>query len=162
MNLKKSILGVGIFLIVGISSINAQQAVLSSGGNATGSGGSATYSIGQTVYNTSTSGSGSVNQGVHQPYEISEITSISENSGIQLKMIVFPNPTADLISMQVDDLQSGILSYQLMDFSGKIIHQDVISENLTQVDMSNLTASTYIIEVFQNEKLIKSFKIIKN
>jgi hypothetical protein len=58
-----------IMLLLINSSIQAQQTNASAGGNATGSGGTVSYTIGQQEYNSFSSGSGSVNQGVQQPQE---------------------------------------------------------------------------------------------
>ena len=48
----------------------AQEAVSAAGGNASGSGGTASYTIGQVAYTTNSSASGTITQGVQQPYEI--------------------------------------------------------------------------------------------
>ena len=52
-----------LILFIGFNKIQAQQAALASGGNATGSGGRAGYSIGQIDYITATGSNGSVSQG---------------------------------------------------------------------------------------------------
>ena len=59
-----------LFLLPGlfITVVQAQKVVLPSGGNATGSGGSVSYSIGQIAYSYQTGPSGSINQGVLQPF----------------------------------------------------------------------------------------------
>ena len=48
----------------------AQESANASGGDASGSGGTVAYSVGQVVYTTNTDASGTVSQGVQQPYEI--------------------------------------------------------------------------------------------
>jgi hypothetical protein len=55
---------------IGITCLQAQEAIPASGGNGSGNGGSVSYSIGQVVDATYTGLSGSVAQGVQQPYEI--------------------------------------------------------------------------------------------
>ena len=85
----------GIFcaLLLGIGlTAKAQQANPAAGGDATGSGGSVAYSVGQIVYTTHTGTTGSVAQGVQQPYEISVVLGI-ENSLIDLDINAYPNPT---------------------------------------------------------------------
>ena len=80
-----------IFLLVcGLTTLQAQQAVVASGGTATGSG-TVSYSIGQVVYTTN-SNSGSVAQGVQQPYEISVLTGVKDAKDITLEFVVYPNP----------------------------------------------------------------------
>lgn len=50
-------------------SLQAQEVILTSGGNASGSGGTVSYSIGQTFYTTYTGANGSASHGVQHPYE---------------------------------------------------------------------------------------------
>lgn len=73
----------------------SQNAIPATGGNASGSGGSVSYSVGQVTYLINTGTSGSVAQGVQQPYEISVVTGIEEASGIELEFSVYPNPASD-------------------------------------------------------------------
>ena len=51
-------------LLCAAFSIQAQQAIPSSGGNATGSGGTSSYSVGQLAYHTDSGSGGSSSQGV--------------------------------------------------------------------------------------------------
>jgi hypothetical protein len=63
-----------LLLLLGcnIQLLNAQTGIAAGGGNATGSGGSVSYSIGQVFYMMNTGTTGSVLQGVQQPWEISQ------------------------------------------------------------------------------------------
>jgi len=80
--LKKSfVMCVVTFPFIGL----AQDAVVTSGGNASGSGGTASFSIGQTVYTTNSNSSGTVAQGLQHSYEFLEV-SIKENN---LRISVF-------------------------------------------------------------------------
>ena len=74
----------------------AQEAVSAAGGNTFGSGGTASYTVGQVAYTTNSSASGTITQGVQQPYEILVATGVAEAKGISLECIVYPNPTNDL------------------------------------------------------------------
>jgi len=124
MQLKKLKLSILLLLGLGLSTLQAQEAIPASGGNASGSGGSVSYSIGQMVYSTNTGTNGSVAQGVQQPYEISEVIGLEEAKGINLKCIAFPNPTTDFLTLKVDvsaTLKFQTLNYQLYDISGKFI-----------------------------------------
>ncbi len=63
-----------IFYGFSMSISSAQEVIPASGGNATGSGGSVSYSAGQVFYSIITGETGSVAEGVRQPYEISVVT----------------------------------------------------------------------------------------
>ncbi|MEE4177590.1 MAG: hypothetical protein V2I46_08780, partial [Bacteroides sp.] len=59
-----------LLLCFGVHALFGQEAVVPAGGNATGSGGSVSYTAGQVFYLIHSGPSGSVSQGVQQPYEI--------------------------------------------------------------------------------------------
>jgi hypothetical protein len=145
---------------IGFNQVYAQQATTASGGDASGSGGSVAYSIGQIVYTTNTSSSGSVAQGVQQPYEISIITGLLETD-IKLNLSAYPNPTTNYLMLQIDNFDKD-LSYQLFDISGKLLESNTVAANSTTINMEQMQTGTYLLKVTQNNKLVKTFKIIKN
>ncbi|WP_170982959.1 T9SS type A sorting domain-containing protein [Dyadobacter frigoris] len=57
-----------LLLVFCFQSSFAQQGGVSSGGNVAGSGGSVSYSVGQVFYISTSAASGTVNQGVQQPF----------------------------------------------------------------------------------------------
>jgi len=144
-------------------SVNAQtshQVLSATGGDASGSGGSVAYSVGQIVYTTSTGTSGSVAQGVEQAYEISSV-GIKETA-LNISLSIFPNPTSDYLTLKVEDYNNEALSYSLLDEQGKLVLNEQITNQVTQVAMSNLARGAYFINVLQENKKIQTFKIIKN
>ena len=144
-------------------SVNAQtshQVLSATGGDASGSGGTVAYSVGQIVYSTSTGTTGSVAQGVEQAYEISSV-GIKETA-LNISLSIFPNPTSDYLTLKVQDYNNEALSYSLLDEQGKLVLNEQITNQVTQVAMSNLARGAYFINVLQANKKIKTFKIIKN
>jgi hypothetical protein len=144
-------------------SVNAQtshQVLSATGGDASGSGGSVAYSVGQIVYTTSTGTSGSVAQGVEQAYEISSV-GIKETA-LNISLSIFPNPTSDYLTLKVEDYNNEALSYSLLDEQGKLVLNEQITNQDTQVAMSTLARGAYFINVLQENKKIQTFKIIKN
>ncbi|HNZ42726.1 MAG TPA: T9SS type A sorting domain-containing protein [Bacteroidales bacterium] len=142
--------------------VNAQQSVNASGGNASGTGGNVSYSVGQIVYTTHTGINGSVAQGVQQPYEISVITAIEEAKDIDLVCTAYPNPTAGLLTLIVQNYKHGKLAYQLYDMSGKVIESKEITSSETAISLVGYAVATYFLKLTDNHKEIKTFKIIKN
>ncbi|MFV0268806.1 MAG: T9SS type A sorting domain-containing protein [Draconibacterium sp.] len=145
-----------------LSTATAQTSVNATGGDALGSGGSASYSVGQVVYTTHTGTSGSVAQGVQQPYEISVVTAIEEAKGIRLSVSAYPNPTTDYLQLKVESERLKDLSFQLYNMNGKLLQSEKLTGNQTQINMSNYVPSTYFVRVISGNKSIKEFKIIKN
>jgi hypothetical protein len=144
-------------------SVNAQtshQVLSASGGDATGSGGSVAYSVGQIVYTTHTGTTGSVAQGVEQAYEIYSV-GIKETT-LNISLSVFPNPTSDFLTLKVEDYNNEALNYTLLDEQGRLVFNEQITTQDTQVAMSTLARGAYFINVLQANKKIQTFKIIKN
>jgi len=162
MRCKKVRLSAILLLGLGLTGLKAQQAVPASGGDASGSGGSSSYSVGQMVYTTKIGANGSVAEGVQQPWEISIITGIAEAKGIALQCVLFPNPTADIATLTVDNYKSENLWYQLFDKDGKQLESANIPGDKTTISMGSLAAATYFLKVTDNNKEVKTFKIIKN
>ena len=162
MRYKKGKLSVVILLGIGLTGLQAQNAIPASGGNASGSGGSVSYSVGQVVYTTNTGTNGSSAQGVQQPYEISVVTAVEETKDISLKIMVYPNPATDFIKLKIENYEVLNLRYQLFDINGSLLQDNVIVGNETSIDMSNYMSATYFLKVTDNNKVIKTFKIIKN
>lgn len=143
------------------SMAQAQESVNASGGDATSSGGTVAYSVGQLVYTTNTSSSGTVSQGVQQAYEIYSV-GIKETE-LNISLSVFPNPTADNLTLQISDYNNEKLSYQLFDLQGKLLNNGQVTAKQTQINTSSLPSANYFINVVNQEnKKVQSFKIIKN
>lgn len=157
MKHKKVKLGV---LLLGFSlSAQAQQAATASGGNASGSGGSVSYSVGQVVYTTITGANGSVAQGVQQPYEISVVLGFEDHQVNLLQ--AYPNPTIDYLTLNVGNSDLSSLNFQLYDITGKLIENKKITNSIETIRMENLPSAIYFLKVTNNNKELKTFKIIK-
>lgn len=167
-NLKVKSFGIAAILAFTFSftNLSAQESIIATGGNASGSGGSASYSVGQMMYQTHTGSSGSVAEGVQQPYEISVETGIEQAEGIDLSVTVYPNPaTEDLILNFKEDMKKrhdlSIMSYRLYDMQGLLLQSGKIKADHTRIAMSDLVPSTYFVKVILRNKVVKTFKIVK-
>ena len=161
MKHKKVKFIVVFLMLFSMLGLKAQETTDASGGEASGSGGTVSYSVGQIVYTTSSGTNGSVAQGVQQPYEISVVLGIEEANGIHL-MTVFPNPTTNFVVLKVEKYEVADLIYQLIDTNGRLIESKKILGEATTVDINNYPATIYFLQVLDNNKAIKTFKIIKN
>lgn len=78
-------------------------------------------------------------------------------------ILISPNPTSGLFTIQLPNNAEQI-TYQLFDVTGKLVQQqtlNTIGENIVNVDISNLSPGTYLINL-QNGSETISKKIIKN
>ncbi len=162
MRHKRLKLSAVLLLGLGLTGLQAQTSVNATDGDVSGSGGSVSYSVGQVVYTTHTGTSGSVAEGVQQPYEISVVTGLEEAKGINLSVSAYPNPTTDYLTLEVKDVELLNLHFQLYDMNGKLLQNEKITGNQTNIVMSNLVVATYFVKIIQGNKEIKTFKIIKN
>ena len=154
IKLSVLLLGIGI-------TAQAQQATTATGGNASGSGGTVAYSVGQIVYTTHTGATGSVAQGVQQPYEISIVLGI-DNHSTNLGLSAYPNPTTNFLTLNVGNAELSTLNFQLYDILGKLIESRKIISSSETIAIENLPTATYFLKVTNNNNEVKTFKIIKN
>jgi len=150
-----------LFALLAIMQLHAQETAPATGGEATGSGGSSSYTVGQVVYTTNTGSNGSVAQGVQQAYEISTAFGV-EVTEIELTFLAYPNPTNNILTLNIGQYNYEGLTYQLYDMQGKLVDSKQIVDSITTIVMQDLPASTYFLNVLNNKSLIKTFKNVKN
>ena len=137
---------------------HAQQAVLPTGGEATGTGGTVSYSIGQVAYTTTSSSTGTMTQGVQQPYEVIATSLVEESNG-QLMATAFPNPASSLINIHLQSMvENG--NYRLVDGLGQLVFQGRIGGTDETIDMATLPAASYTLLLFRSDTPIGSFTVI--
>lgn len=90
------------------------------------------------------------------------VTGIEETKGINLLIKVYPDPTTDYLKLSVNEFDFSNLSYQLYDIHGRLLQNEKITDNQTSIVVNNLVSATYFVKVIQNNREIKTFKIIKN
>jgi hypothetical protein len=154
--IKTVILSLLFFCVVS----RAQQSINASSGNGSGLGGSISYTVGQIDYVSVTGASGSITQGVQQPFEIMVLGN-NEYPAIQLEAVVFPNPTTENVNLIISNFLLENLEFELYDTTGKAISHQKITANETVISFVNLSVGHYFISVNQNNKKLKTFKIIK-
>ncbi len=173
MKNKKLKLATACLLCLGMTGLQAQESTNATGGNATGGGGSASYSVGQIVYATNNGTTGTVAEGVQQPYEISTVVGIAEANNIKLLLSAYPNPTSNYLILNIadyvktrHDFSQSKLTFELYDMQGKLLQSRKLISTETKIDMSGYVASSYFVKVILKKQDIaqelKTFKIIKN
>jgi hypothetical protein len=155
--MKKKIL---LLFILSISiSVFSQSTNSSVGGKATGNG-SVTYTVGQNIYTTNIGTNGSVSQGVQQSLEIF-VLSNKDFKELNLNAFTYPNPTKDKITLEISNLELINLSFTMFDIKGRTLLKGVIKEKNTSIIMKDYSAGVYLLKVHQQNKELKTFKIIK-
>ncbi len=163
MRCKKLNLIAVFFLVMGLSSLSAQEAIPVSGGNASGTGGTVSFSVGQVAYTVVDGTEYSISQGVQQPYNITVVTGVGNASLISLSCSVYPNPATDYLILRVDGYtpSKDKLEYRLFNVSGSLLSQGKVDDSEVRVQVANLSPATYFLKVMEQGQDVKTFKIIK-
>lgn len=156
---KPTILIVILFSVMA-SSISAQESLNSGGRDANSTSGSVAYSIGQLFVAATGDANNIVIEGVQQPFEISVHTGIEEG-GINLEMLVYPNPAQNELFLKIAPEFEKNLWYQLVNLSGQEIIRDEIHQSSTKINVRTLSRAIYFLQINNEKGIIKSFKIIK-
>ena len=145
-----------------LTGLYAQETIPAAGGLASSSEGTISYSVGQMVYTTNIGTDGSVSQGVQQPYEISIITGLEDAAGINLESAVYPNPTSNFLYLKIESYNNEQLSYHLFNGNGKLLEDKRLTGEVTAIPMSHFVPAIYFLKVIDEQKELKTFKVIKH
>ena len=142
---------------------NIMETINTSGADATGSSGTVTYSIGQVFYTYIGQSVYNVAQGIQHEELEKTLTTPENNVEPKTEIFIFPNPTTDYVTINMEGLEveNGPRSYQLYDIQGMILKQNTINQSETQINLTDLSSSIYILHVYLNNKVLKTFKILK-
>jgi hypothetical protein len=147
----------GLYLIS--LSAFSQENTVAAGNTASGGNGSATYSLGQIVYEQQDGSSGSLNQGVQQPYELFTVSIVETTL---LNLTVYPNPSVQQVTLSLGELPTSPYTYALIDYQGRMIQSDEISEQHTQIDLTECAKATYLLRIMDKQTIVSVIEIIKN
>ena len=153
------ILGLGFFVFIAKSQTVSPELISSAGDNFSYSNYQLEWSIGEIQTETYSNTENVLTQGFHQN---SYIVTTVEDLRADFKISVYPNPTADFISLNVQNLEFENMQYTITDLTGRLLQNGNITNDIEQFNFSNYAVGTYFISVQQNSQLVKTFKIIKN
>ena len=114
------------------------------------------------VYSEFNGESGSVVEGVQQPYEISIVNGFEHQEISLASITAFPNPTIDFLQLKIESETVSNISVQLYDNQGKIMWAQENIDKETQVDMQQFSGGIYFVKVLSGNQNLKTFRIIKN
>ena len=141
--------------------IEGQNALTTTGGNAKGIGGTVSYTVGQIANSTLSGTNGAITQGVQQPYEISIATAIKNTEDINLKCLIYPNPTGGITKLVFESPDFENLRIRLFDINGALLQDKKVEGRETELSLENLSSSVYFLKVLKNNQEVKAFKIVK-
>jgi len=139
----------------------AQEGVTASGGDISGTAGSVSYSVGQVFFQSNSGSTGNLIEGVQQPYELVTVN-IFEPIKNEIVISIFPNPTLGRLNIGLNELIGNKLEYRIIDFQGQVWDENKLNSTRTRIELHQLPPAPYLLQIWQDNQLIQSSKIIKN
>lgn len=137
----------------------AQDSVNSTGGNAQGASGSASWSIGQVFYKSSEDNNGwSSHEGVQQPWEFFPMHQPLIH---QSSYRIYPNPGHSVLYWELETKPTKPVYFEVLDASGRLVHQGNATEKITQIPVSQWAAGSYFLQWSKDQQLITT-KLLKH
>jgi hypothetical protein len=151
-----------LFFVIVSKSNMAQFSFSAIGGNIAQSNGEISFTVGQSFFSYHSSESLTVSEGVQQPFEIFKVSGNSD-AGINVNCRVFPNPIQGEMVLEYDAVygKDKITHAVLSTIRGIIITKFSVCYGQTTVCTTNLPEGLYLLQVYQSNRLVKTFKVVK-
>lgn len=140
-------------------SLNAQQVTNNAGGIFQNSQYELSWGLGELAIHTLTSDEYILTQGFQQ--SLLTVTGIGEDKPLDFDISVFPNPTQDFVNLEVEKKGTEKLEYHLFGQKGELIERNAIHSPSVKVPFLNQPNGIYYLNIYSNDKKVKTFKIVK-
>ncbi len=139
------------------ASLTAQEVVSTQGDSYSTANGNIDFTIGEVIINTATDGTNTLTQGFHQTNW--NFVGLEDHSP-GYEVTIFPNPSSDVLNVQAAMFEN--VSYSLYDAQGKLVLQNLLSAELTPINVNDLPVGSYSLTLATEANILKTFKLIKN
>lgn len=149
------------FSLLCVLQTTAQQQIIgNSGGNIRSEYGSLSWTIGEPVIKTIKGNNCFLTQGFHQSNLI--ITEIEDSPSLSYKINAYPNPVSTTLIIHIDNPNIPNMSFSIISSSGSVVKSGQIYDFNTSVPVQELVASIYFLKIYDKNKSVKTFKIVKH
>lgn len=159
--MKKHLLTLAAFALFG--ALKAQtvmpQVVSSAGGSGQNAQGSLDWTIGEPVTATVSDGTSTLTQGFQQP-TLLIATAQNENSEL-VNLLVYPNPTADYVSLKFDQTTETQYNFKVFDAAGKLVSEGKATSANPRISFQGLASGQYTISLLSPNSKTQNISIIK-
>jgi hypothetical protein len=159
--MKKQLLTIAALALMG--TIKAQtvmpEVFSSSGGSGQNAQGSLAWTIGEPVTATVSDGTSTLTQGFQQP-TLLIATAQNENIDAQ-NLIVYPNPTADFITLKFDHSKEAQYNFRVYDSTGKLVNEGKATTANPNISFQGYASGQYSISLQSPSLKQQSTSIIK-
>ena len=123
------------------------------------------YTLGEVAIATISNSSVIFTQGFQQPY-IDFSTLVPKISESSIGLTIYPNPVKELLHISIDKPETGTYRLQLYDILGKLMANITVNSEKatalkTVIDFRPFTTGHYFLRILQENKEVKTMKIIK-
>ena len=149
-------------ILIGLSTSVFAQSIdnqmVSSGGNFTSrANGSLSSTLGEPSTQTLIRPQLILTQGFQQPEFV--ITDVSETDYPEIMVLIYPNPTTDLLHIKTNNLG---FSYRVFDLFGKVLLANEIQKEEVVINLSPFNTSLFFIEIYSDtDNIKKTYKVAK-
>ncbi len=75
---------------------------------------------------------------------------------------VFPNPVGDILNIEIQNKNLTEAVFQIMNITGQIVYEGIVSNQLTSKDIKSLSTGVYILHIQTTDNRILNYKILKD
>ena len=92
-----------------------------------------------------------------------QITGVSQISNLNTQILVYPNPSKEIINVQINQLDNSIIrNIEILDLTGKCVHSQIATLSNNQIDVSGFDNGFYFLQIKNNSTCItKKISIAK-
>ena len=159
LSLLKLALIQSLFMVFTI--LNGQSGTGTSGGDSESETYKVSFSVGQCFYTATEQSNNYISSGIQHPFMLISIETDIKTDDVDPGLLAYPNPVRDWLRLRVDDPELKGLNYILLDLSGKVLQMKKIEGSESIISMTGLPSGSFILNIYGNEGIIKSFKLIK-
>ena len=157
-SMKKLLLSISIVLttVLAYGQSIAPAAVTTAGAKLTQSNGSLSFTVGELVVEPHTDGNGNSLGGgfTNGSTSSTTITSVKQPDEEKLMVNVYPNPTADMLTLDVQHIDVDAYTIAIFDASGKQVytanHAGINSR--VNINLSSFESGTYLLNLTSNKQ----------
>jgi len=136
---------------------SAQEVISTQGDSYSNSDTNIDFTIGEVVINTVSTVSNDLTQGFHQTNW--KFVSL-EDLAPTFEVSVFPNPSSSVLNIKAVAFEQ--VSFVLYDVNGKLVAENMLTSELTSIEVSHLSTGNYTLVLKNDSHLLKTVKLIKS
>lgn len=78
-----------------------------------------------------------------------------------LDVQIYPNPATDRLQVEIDQLPTEAVSLSIVDLSGRVVMERVVTDKLTTFNMTDLRAGMYLVRISVDGSVARHLKLLK-